>query len=433
MKKREEGVPVRLVYDYRIPEFFLMFLKKRMGLGESDALIPGGRYHNLKDFIKMPNLGSEKLIYPDLPVIQHPAFRRNESIFDKIRKRDILLHFPYHSFDHFIDLLREASIDPKVSGIRITLYRLANYSSVISALLSALKNGKRVMAVVELTARFNEQSNIEYSEQLREEGARVIYGVPGLKVHAKLCQITRREKGVDTLYSLVGTGNFNEDTGKVFSDILLFTNNFEIGQDVSKLFDFFKRNYRVSNYNLLMPSPFAFRFQFTALVKQEIENAKKGKKAYIHLKLNNLVDQEIIDLLLIASRSGVEVRLNIRGMYSLIQPDDPDYNIEAIGIIDRFLEHTRIFYFCNDGEEKIFFSSADLMTRNLDRRVEVTCPVLDPGIKQQLRDFFDIQWKDNTQARILDKDLKNVHRPTAGEPFRSQIEFHDYLIKKAQA
>jgi polyphosphate kinase len=433
LKKREEGVPVRLVYDYRIPEFFLMFLKKRMGLGESDALIPGGRYHNLKDFIKMPNLGSEKLIYPDLPVIQHPAFRRNESIFDKIRKRDILLHFPYHSFDHFIDLLREASIDPKVSGIRITLYRLANYSSVISALLSALKNGKRVMAVVELTARFNEQSNIEYSEQLREEGARVIYGVPGLKVHAKLCQITRREKGVDTLYSLVGTGNFNEDTGKVFSDILLFTNNFEIGQDVSKLFDFFKRNYRVSNYNLLMPSPFAFRFQFTALVKQEIENAKKGKKAYIHLKLNNLVDQEIIDLLLIASRSGVEVRLNIRGMYSLIQPDDPDYNIEAIGIIDRFLEHTRIFYFCNDGEEKIFFSSADLMTRNLDRRVEVTCPVLDPGIKQQLRDFFDIQWKDNTQARILDKDLKNVHRPTAGEPFRSQIEFHDYLIKKAQA
>lgn len=431
LKRREEGDPVRLIYDVKIPEFFLAHLKKRMGLREGDAVIPGGRYHNLKDFIKIPNLGPKRLIYPSLDPILHPDFMRNQSIFEKIRKKDILLHFPYHSFDHFIDLLREASIDPKVKGIKVTLYRLANHSSIVSALVSALKNGKQVMAVVELTARFNEQSNIEYSQMLREEGARVIYGVPGLKVHAKLCQITRREKGMDVQYSVIGTGNFNEDTAKVFSDILLFTRSPEIGNEVDSLFSFFRKNYRVGEYHYLIPSPFRLRRKFTSLIYKEIENAKLGRRAYIHLKLNNLVDQEVIQLLLMAARNGVEVRLNIRGMYSLVTPDDPDYSLESIAIIDRYLEHTRLFFFCNDGDEQVLFSSADLMARNLDRRVEVTCPVIDPALKKELRDFFDLQWKDNTQVRILDKELSNLHRPAGKRRVRSQMEFHRYLQEKA--
>ena len=433
IKKREEGDPVRLVYDFRIPDFFLKFLKKRMRLREGDAMIPGGRYHNLKDFIKIPNLGGDSLVYSPLDYIRHPGFQRNESIFDKIRKRDILLHLPYHSFDHFIDLLREASIDPKVKEIKITLYRLAKYSNVVSALLSALRNGKKVTVIVELTARFNEQSNIEYSQQLIEAGARVIYGVPGLKVHGKLCQVTRREKGIDKNYSIIGTGNFNEDTGKVFSDILLFTNHYEIGVEVAQLFEFFKRNYRVGKYNYLLPSPFKFRKDFRSLIYTEIDNAKQGKPAYIHLKLNNLVDREVIDLLLLASRTGVQVRLNIRGMYSMVVPDSPEYDIESIALIDRFLEHTRIFIFCNNGDPKVYFSSADLMTRNLDRRVEVTCPVLDQTLKEELIEFFNMQWRDNTQARILDKDLQNIHREQSDTPYRAQIEFHKYLKAKAKS
>jgi len=431
--KREEGDPVRLVYDSRIPRFFLSYLKKRMGLGDNDVVISGGRYHNLKDFIQIPNMGTDKLIYKPLFIIPHPGFIQNESIFAKIREKDILLHFPYHSFDHFNDLLREASIDPKVTEIKITLYRLANRSSVISALLNALRNGKQVTAIVELTARFNEKSNIEYSQQLIKEGAKVIYGVPGLKVHAKLCLITRKEKGQLKRYSVIGTGNFNEDTGKIFSDILLFTSFQEICSEVDQLFGFFKRNYRVGQYKYLVPSPFKMRKEFVKWVRNEIANAKSGKPAYIHLKLNSLVDREIIQLILDAAESGVEVKLNIRGMYSLVTPDQNDSNLQAIALIDRFLEHSRVFFFCNAGDEKVYFSSSDLMTRNLDRRVEVTCPVLDPELQRELRKAFDIQWKDNTQSRILDKDLKNLPRITDGKSVRSQTEIHKFLLGKANS
>lgn len=433
LKRREEGDPVRLVYDSRIPTFFLNYLKKRMGLGENDAIIPGGRYHNLKDFMQIPNLGSEKLIFDPLPAIPHPSFQPNESIFGKIRERDIMLHFPYHSFDHFNDLLREASIDPKVSEIKITLYRLANRSSIISALLNALRNGKQVTAVVELTARFNEQSNIEYSQQLKQEGARVIYGVPGLKVHAKLCQITRKEKGQNRHYSVVGTGNFNEETAKIFSDLLLFTSQHEIGMEVNQIFEFFKRNYIVGDYRELVPSPFKMRAEFISWIRNEMANAKMGKPAYIHLKLNNLVDREVIQFLLEASEAGVEVKLNIRGMYSLVTPDHPDSKLKAIALIDRFLEHSRVFFFCNSGNERVYFSSSDLMTRNLDRRVEITCPVNDPELRRELRKMFDLQWKDNRQARILDKDLQNLPVTDENRPLRSQIEIYKFLKNKAKS
>jgi len=427
LKKRDEGEPVRLVYDNSLPDYFLSYLKKRLRLKDVDAAIPGSRYHNLKDFMKVPNLGSERLTYTPLAPIPHSAISRNRSLFNSIKEQDILLHFPYHSFDHFTDLLREASIDPKVTEIRITVYRLADQSNVISALLNALRNGKQVTVVVELTARFSEQSNIEYSNQLVEEGARVIYGVPGLKVHAKLCQITRKSKGQIDRFTAVGTGNFNEETAKVFSDVLLITHNAEIGNEVDQLFRFFKHNYLVGEYHVLIPSPFDLRTKMAYWIKNEISNAREGKPAYIHLKLNNLVDHEIIQLLLLAADSGVEVKLNIRGMFSLIMPDEEKENLQAIALIDRFLEHTRLFFFCNGGQEKLYFSSADLMTRNLDRRVEVTCPVLDPKLHEELRTMFDIQWADNTQARILDRPLSNTHKLSPGEPIRSQVAFYKYL------
>ena len=427
LKKRGDGDFVRFVYDGAIPEHFLNYLKDKMGLGPEDTNIAGGRYHNLKDFMQMPNLGSDSMVYKKLSQITHPMLKRGTSIISAIQKKDILLHFPYHSFDHFIDLLREASIDPKVTAIQMSIYRLAENSNVVNALLNAVRNGKRVTVVVELTARFSEKSNIEYSNLLREEGVRVIYGVQGLKVHAKICQITRRENKKKVLYTAVGTGNFNEDTGKVFSDILLLTSDQTIGSDVASVFNFIHRNYQIPNCEVLVPSPFSLRKMIKKRINNEIANARGGLQAYIHLKLNSLVDEEVIQLLYDASSAGVDIRLNVRGMFTpvLLENREETKNIQAIAIIDRFLEHTRLFFFCNNGEEKCFFSSADLMTRNLDRRVEVACPVLDKEIHQQLREVFDIQWKDNTKARILDAELNNYYKRTDDEPIRSQIKTYN--------
>jgi polyphosphate kinase len=322
--------------------------------------------------------------------------------------------------------LREASIDPKVRSIQISLYRLAENSNVINALINALRNGKSVTAVVELTARFNEKSNIEYSRILRDEGARVIYGVQGLKVHAKICQIARTESKRTVFYTAVGTGNFNEDTGKVFSDVFILTSNQIIGKDVASIFNFIKKNYQIPQCSLVIPSPFSLRQMIKERIEKEIENHKQGKPAYIHFKLNNLVDRAVIRLLYEASIAGVEVRLNIRGMFSPVLADKmPETdNIEAMAIIDRYLEHARLFFFCNDGKEVCYISSADLMTRNLDRRVEVTCPVISPGIQHQLRQVFDLQWMDNSKSRILDADLNNHYKTDTNKKFRSQIEIH---------
>ncbi len=427
LKKREEGNLVRLVYDSAIPVHFLEYLKERMGLRKEDTAIAGGRYHNLKDFMQMPNLGGEQLVYKGLPPVLHPFLYRGKSIISAIRERDILLHFPYHSFDHFIDLLREASIDPKVISIQISLYRLATNSNVINALLNAVRNGKLVTAVVELTARFSEKSNIEYSNLLHKEGVKVIYGVQGLKVHAKICQITRRENREKVYYTAVGTGNFNEETGKLFSDILLLTSDPGIGSDVASVFNFIQRNYQIPECKLLIPSPFALRKLLVDSIHKEMTNALAGLPAYIHIKVNNLSDKELIQLLYKASASGVEVRLNVRGMFApVLLNDRPETkNIEAIAIIDRFLEHTRLLFFCNNGKEKCYFSSADLMTRNLDRRVEITCPVIDKQIQDQLRQVFDIQWRDNTQVRILDSDLSNNFKKDGKKDVCSQIEIYN--------
>ncbi|MFC2114198.1 polyphosphate kinase 1 [Bacteroidota bacterium] len=432
LKKRKEGEPVRFVFDQDIKKEFLDYLTSRLNFKTEDAIIPGGRYHNFKDFMNFPLVGKEYR-YEPMPPVPHPEISFHQSILTTIKKKDVMLYFPYHSFDIFIDLLREASIDPKVTEIKITLYRLAKNSSVINALINAARNGKAVTAVVELQARFDEEANIIWSERLKDEGVRVIYGVHDLKVHAKLCLINRREKKDILSYACIGTGNFNEDTTSIFSDLLLFTFNQKITSEVNRVFEFFEKNYKIGVFRHLMLSPFYFRSRMVRMIENEINNARDGKKAVITFKLNNLVDDEIIKKLYEAAMAGVQVRLNIRGMFSLL-PNLPELrnNIETMAIIDRFLEHTRIFVFHNNGDEKYFISSADLMRRNLDYRVEVICPIYDKEIQQELKTFLDIQWKDNTKARILNNDFSNDDREIGrGENIiRSQFEFYNYLKQK---
>lgn len=432
LHQRKWGSPVRFMYDRKMPDDLLKILTKKLNFGPDDVVIPGERYHNFKDFMRFPNLGKKKFYYEPLIRLSHKEILPGRSILSAIKKKDIMLHFPYHSFDHFIDLLREASIDPYVTSIQITLYRLARNSSVVNALLNAVRNGKNVTTVVELQARFDEEANILWGNKLMEEGVKVIYGVPGLKVHSKLLLITRVKDDVTHRYAAIGTGNFNEETAKIYTDHLLLTANLKITNDVQKAFNFFNVNYRKENYYHLVLSPFALRNKMILLIENEIRNAKAGKKAYIHLKLNNLTDDQIISSLYDASMAGVNIKLLIRGMCSLVAGvKDVSENIKAIGIVDRFLEHSRMMIFCNGGNEEIYITSADLMTRNIEHRIEVTCPVFDKVLKSELRKIFDIHWHDNVKARKLDSSLSNKFVKPGKEPLQSQVEVYNFLAKNA--
>ncbi|MGD0582669.1 MAG: polyphosphate kinase 1 [Bacteroidales bacterium] len=430
LQQRKHGTPVRFVHDRKMPEELLSIITKKLNFGPDDVIIPSDRYHNSKDFMNFPNLGRKKFYFEPIIPVQHRDIQPGKSILSAIKKRDIMLNLPYHPFDHFLDLLREASIDPYVTTIQITLYRLARNSSVINALLNAVRNGKDVTTVVELQARFDEEANINWGNRLLEEGVKVIYGVPGLKVHSKLCLITRLKDDTSQRYAVVGTGNFNEDTARIYTDFLLFTTNKKITNEVYKAFNFFSMNYRKDNYYHLVLSPFALRNKITLLIENEIENAKAGKKAFIYLKLNNLTDSEIINYLYEASNAGVNIRLIVRGMISLV-PGIKGFseNIKAIGIVDRYLEHARLMIFCNGGDEEYFISSADLMTRNLDHRVEVTCPIFDKTIRSELKKLFEIQWSDNVKARRIDQMMSNEFVVKGKEPVHSQIEVYNYLKK----
>jgi len=428
LQQRKWGTPVRFIYDREIPDDLLKILTKKLNFGPDDVIIPADRYHNFKDFMNFPNLGRRKFYYEPLVSIPHRDIQAGKSILSAIKKKDIMLFFPYHPFDHFIDLLRETSIDPYVTSIQITLYRLARNSSVINALLNAVRNGKNVTTVVELQARFDEEANILWGNKLMEEGVKVIYGVPGLKVHSKLCLITRVKNEVTQRYAAIGTGNFNEDTARIYTDHLLLTTNKKITNEVFKAFNFFKVNYKKDNYYHLVLSPFFLRNKIIILIENEIKNAKAGKKAFIYLKMNNLTDSEIINHLYEASKAGVTIRLIIRGMISLVpELKDISENIKAIGIVDRFLEHTRFMIFCNGGNEECFISSADLMTRNIEHRIEVTCPVFDKSIKNEMKEIFEIQWSDNVKARKLDATLSNEFVKPGKKPIHSQIEVHNYI------
>ncbi len=428
LMQRKTGAPVRFVYDREMPQDLLKFLIKKLRFGPDDAFIPGNRYHNFKDFMRFPNPRSKKFYFEPLIPVQHRDITPGKSILSAIRKKDIMLFFPYHPFDHFIDLLREASIDPCVHSIQITLYRLARNSSVINALLNAVRNGKRVTTIVELQARFDEEANILWGNKLMEEGVKVIYGVPGLKVHAKLCLITCVRDNLTQRYAAVGTGNFNEDTAKTYTDHLLLTSNKKITNEVFKVFNFFNANYRKDNYYHIVLSPFFLRNKMAQMIDNEIKNAKEGKKAYIYLKLNNLTDNDIIEHLYEAGQAGVTVRLIIRGMISLVPGiNGVSDNIKAIGIVDRFLEHTRFMIFCNEGDEECFITSADLMPRNIDHRIEVTCPIFDKNIKSELKRIFEIQWSDNVKARKIDAGLTNKFAKRGKDPVQSQTEVFKFV------
>ena len=430
LQQRKWGSPVRFIYDRKIPGELLKIITDKLNFGPDDVIIPSDRYHNFKNFMSFPDLGRKKFYYEPVIPIPHRDIQTGKSILSAIKKKDIMLFFPYHPFDHFIDLLREASIDPYVTSIQITLYRLARNSSVINALLNAVRNGKNVTTVVELQARFDEEANILYGNKLLEEGVKVIYGVPGLKVHSKLCLITRTKNDVTQRYAAIGTGNFNEDTARIYSDHLLLTTNKKITNEVFKAFNFFNVNYKKDNYYHLVLSPFFLRNKIILLIENEIRNAKAGKKAFIYMKLNNLTDNEIINYLYEASNAGVKIRIIIRGMFSLVPGVKKlSENIKAIGIVDRFLEHSRFFIFCDEGNEQVYISSADLMTRNLDHRIEVTCPIFDKSIKSEIRKIFEIQWSDNVKARIIDENQSNTFVKADKESIHSQIEVYNWLKK----
>jgi polyphosphate kinase len=428
LQQRKKGSPVRFIHDRKMPSDLLKIITKKLNFGHDDVVIPSNRYHNFKDFMSFPNLGKKKFYFEPLPPIPHRDIAHGKSILSAIKRKDIMFSFPYHPFDHFIDLLREASIDPSVTSIQITLYRLARNSSVINALLNAVRNGKSVTTVVELQARFDEEANILWGNKLRDEGVKVIYGVPGLKVHSKLCLITRVKNNVTQRYAAIGTGNFNEDTARIYTDHLLLTTDKKITNEVFKAFNFFSVNYKKDNFYHLVLSPFFLRNKIISLIENEIKNAKAGNKAYIHIKLNNLTDSEIINYLYEASNAGVKIRLIIRGMFSLVPGvKNMSENIKAIGIVDRYLEHSRFMIFCNGGDEQYYISSADLMPRNLDHRIEVTCPVFDKIIRCELRRTFDIQWEDNVKARKLEESLSNEFVKPGKDIIQSQIEVYNYL------
>ncbi len=430
LKKRKSADPLRFIYDEEMPDVFLKFLLRKIGLSKGESVLPGARYHNFKDFMGFPKIKSKQFWYQKQPQIPHPDFHRCRSLMKVMKEKDVLLYYPYHSFDYFLDLLREAAIDPLVTHIRINIYRVAGDSNVIKSLVTAIRNGKDVTVMVELRARFDEEANIYWSNRLREEGVRVITGVSGLKVHSKLCLISRREGGEKVYYGTIGTGNFHESTAKLYTDHTIFTANQVITKEVRQIFNFYEKNYELPKHRRLLTAPFHLRSKIVSMINREIRNAKAGKKASLFLKMNSLVDKDMIDKLYQASNAGVKIRLIIRGINSLI-PGVPKMseNIKAISIIDKFLEHTRIFIFENNGNPDIYIGSADLMTRNLDFRVEVLSPVLDKQSKQQLVDIMDIQWSDNVKARIFDKNQHNKYKRKKGEEVRSQFAIHKYYSK----
>ena len=435
VRDRRKGQPVRFVYDETISNDLLKYIVDRLELDAEDNLISGGRYHNFRDFMNFPFLGKRHLHYDDLSPVINPYFLPKQSIFESIKKNDILLHFPFQKFTHYINWIREASIDPNVSTIQTTLYRVAKDSNIINALINAALNGKHVTVNIELQARFDEETNIYYSRRLEEAGIKVHFGIPGLKVHSKLTLITRTEGGKTEQYAAVGTGNFHEGTAKIYADLLLLTMDERITSEVCKVFEFLEFPYRIISFNHLIVSPNYQRKTLNTLIQNEITNSKKGLPASIILKVNSLVDTGIINELYKANDAGVKIKLIVRGTCSII-PGVPGLseNISAISIVDRFLEHARIFVFHNGGDELFYISSADWMTRNIDNRVEVTTPVYDKRLQDELKKIIEFQLKDNVKARIIDETQSNHYKKKAllEKPFRSQTELYNFYKKLSE-
>ena len=431
VEDRRKGAPVRFVYDKTIDKDTLHFLIEKMGIVNTDSVIPGGRYHNRRDYMSFPSLGRTDLTYASIHPLPVKGLTSEESLLKKIAEKDYLQFTPYHTFSNIIWFLREAALDPKVKSVKITIYRLAKNSQVVNSLINAVKNGKKVTVQIELQARFDEESNIRYAEQLKAEGVKLIFGVRGLKVHSKICVIEREEgKGIKR-YGFISTGNFNESTAKVYTDYTLFTANQDILKEVNKVFNFFETNYNIQKYKHLIVSPHYTKKILKQLIEEEIKNAKAGKEAYIKLKMNNITSYKMIDKLYEASRAGVKIQMIVRGICCLVPGiEGMSENIEVISIVDKFLEHPRLFIFGNNGNPKVYISSADWMTRNISFRVEVGCPIYDEAIKQELIDTFEISWADNVKARVIDQAQDNHYRPHTLPAQRSQVALYEYYEQK---
>ena len=434
LKNRRRGKPVRFVYDKEMDPALLEYLIQRLNLSKRDNLIPGGRIHNFRHFMDFPKSvfnGQSKSRKP----FDHPLLVERR-VTDVVMEQDVMLHFPYHSFNPVIDMLREAAIDPDVTSIKITCYRLAGQSKIVNALINAVRNGKQVLVMLELRARFDEEANLQWKERLEEDGVKVLIGIPNMKVHAKLCVIRKRVTDRIIHYGFVSTGNLNESNAKVYADHALLTSNREIMADANRIFNYIE-HYKTGTHFLkactaILPSPTFARNEILKLINGEIKNAARKKKAFIIAKMNSLSDEKIIDALYAAARAGVEIKLIVRGIFCMITEHNKFVNpIKAVSIVDEYLEHARVWIFHNGGKEKVYISSADWMVRNLDHRVEATCPITDENIKKEIKEILNIQLSDNVKARWLDKELNNEYVRTEDQiSVRSQIETYKYLHQK---
>jgi polyphosphate kinase len=431
VEHRKISDPVRFVYDKSIGRDTLKYLKDKMNIEDTDSVIPGGRYHNRRDYMDFPSLGRNDLLYERITPLPVKGLSMEGSILEQIAKKDFLQYSPYHTFAYVIKFLREAALDPKVKSIKITLYRLANNSQVAASLINAAKNGKQVTVQIELQARFDERANIEYAEQFQAEGVKLKFGVPGLKVHSKICVIEREEHHVLKRYGFISTGNFNESTARIYTDYTLFTAHEPILKELNKVFDFFETTFKITNYKHLIVSPHYTQEVFTKLIQKEIKKANQGHEAFIRIKMNSFTSYKMVDKLYEASRAGVKIQLIIRGICCLVPGvKGMSENIEAISVVDKFLEHPRVFIFGKDENAKVFISSADWMTRNLDYRVEVGCPIYNEEVRQELIDTFEISWSDNVKARIFSESQDNAYRNSSMPKIRSQFAMYDYYLNK---
>ena len=431
VKDRLIGDPVRLVYDKTIEAETLAVVMRKLGVSSSDSLIPGGRYHHRRDYMKFPSINRKDLLYDTFPPLPLHDLSLEQNILEAVAKKDYMIYTPYQNFAYVIKFLREAALDPQVKTLKITLYRVAELSQVASSLINAAKNGKKVLVQIELQARFDEENNIQVAELLENAGVQLIFGVPGLKVHTKICVIERSEGKKLKRYGFISTGNFNESTARIYTDYTLFTSHQKILKDVLKVFNFLEVNYKIKKYKHLIVSP---HYTFSALIRlidNEIENKKAGKTARIRLKLNNITNYKIINKLYEASCAGVSIDMIVRGICCLIPGvKGMSENIRVISIVDKYLEHPRVYIFENAGDPKMYISSADWMTRNIDNRVEVACPIYDKDLQKELLDTFMISWKDNVKARLVNTYEQNAFVPTQGEAIRSQWATYAYYKNK---
>ncbi|WP_294349176.1 polyphosphate kinase 1 [Sphingobacterium sp.] len=435
VKNRRKGKPTRFVFDQEMNTKLVEFLIKKLNLSKKDSIIPGQKIHNFKHFMDFPNVFKSYNQPLERTSFPHPSFQNYERVTDTVLKRDVLLSFPYHEFRPIIDLLREAAMDPDVKTIQITAYRLASSSKIANALINAARNGKEVTVMLELRARFDEENNLDWKEKLELEGIKVLTGIPNKKVHAKLCVIKKRA-GMKTIqYGFVSTGNINEKTAKLYGDYCLLTSNRDVIADINKIFNYLRRPKSnpaeiIKNCKSLLVCPTDMRKELLHYIDQEIAEAKAGRKAYLIVKVNSLSDKEMIKKLYDAATAGVKIDLIIRGIYCATNQKNFKLQMNAISIVDEYLEHARVMYFYNAGREQLFISSADWMTRNLDHRIEAAVKITNKKIKEDLKEMLQIQLNDNVKARILNNSLSNHYVENTKAPCRSQIEIYNYLRRK---